>query len=136
MPTPMKSAVAFIGSFVPVIYCGYLIYYFVDLSNWSVQEVQDNGLGPTVLGLSIVALLFSIPLFVKIVLVIGELRKPKTGGGGSGSSPGGGDTFDADAVVARYLAQKQAEAPAATLPSSGSEMSATAPRSSFGRRTK
>jgi hypothetical protein len=135
MSTPMKSVVAFVGSFVPVIYCGYLVYYFVDLSDWSVQQLEDNQLGPTVLGLTIVGLLFCIPVFIKIALIIAELRKPRLGGGAGGSSPGGGDTFDADAVVARYLAQKQAEAPAGMPASSGFE-DGTARRSSFGRRTK
>ncbi len=132
----MKSVIALIGSFVPVIYCGYLVYYFVNLSNWSLQEVEDNGLAPTVFGLAVVGLLFSIPLVVKLVLVFIALRKPRSGGGaGTGGAPHGGDgTFDADAVVARYLAQRQAETGSPSAPRTREGASTSRP--SFGRKNR
>ena len=119
-------------SFVPVIYCGYLVYYFYNLSG-SMQEVENNGLGPTVWGLAIVGLLFCIPLVVKLALVFIELRKPKLsvdGGPSGGSSHKGEGNFDADAVIARYVAQRRAQADSPATPAGG-----TASRPSFGQKT-
>jgi uncharacterized membrane protein len=106
MPAPLKSVVSLILNVVAVVYCFGLDYYFIHISG-SLEEAENNGLGPTVYGLGIVGLLFCIPVLVKLVLVFIELRKPRLGGGAGGSSPGGDDTFDADAVVARYLAEGQ-----------------------------
>jgi hypothetical protein len=50
----------------PILYCGGLLYYFLDFSG-SVQEAEMDGLGPTLLGLGVVGLLFCIPFIVKIV---------------------------------------------------------------------
>ena len=106
MSTPLRSLVGLILSFVPVVYCFGLDYYFIH-SSGSLQDVENNGLGPTVYGLGIVGLLFCIPLLVKFILIFIELRKPRLDVGGGGSSPGGDDGFDADAVVARYVTQAQ-----------------------------
>jgi len=89
---------------VPVLYCGGLLYYFLDLSG-SVHEVETNGLGPTVLGLGAIGLLFCIPLIVKIVRIFIGPRSP---GGGRDVSTGERE-FDADATLARYLAKRSAE---------------------------
>ncbi|MGZ5933835.1 MAG: hypothetical protein ACXWLV_03905, partial [Rhizomicrobium sp.] len=77
------------------------------------------------------------PLLVKIVLIFIELRKPRSGGGGGGSSPGGDDKFDADAVVARYMAEGQLK----TVSSSPGDTPAvggggSARRPSFGRKNR
>ena len=134
MPAPLKSVVGLILNLVAVGYCFGLAYYFIHTSG-SLQEAENNGLGPTVFGLGIVGLLFCVPLLVKIVLVFIELRKPRLGGGAGGSSPGGDDKFDADAVVARYVAEGQLKAvsssPGAT-PAVGGGGSARRP--SFGRK--
>src|SRR5690349_6053941 len=108
MTTPLRSLVGFILSFVPVIYCGGLVYYFIH-SSGSLQDAENNGLGPTVYGLGVVGLLFCIPIIVKCVLIFIELRKPRLSveGGVGWSPPSGDDKFDADAVVARYMAQRQ-----------------------------
>lgn len=144
LPTPLKSVVGLILSFVPPIYCGGLVYYFVH-SSGSWQDAENNGLGPTAVGLSLVGLLSSIPLLVKLVLIFIELRKPRLGGGAGGgngggldgSPGGGGDTFDADAVVARYIAQRQSETvsnSSAAARAHGAGVSAG--RTSFGHNNK
>jgi hypothetical protein len=132
MPTPLKSVVALVGSFVPVIYCGWLAYYFFHVSG-SVQEAENNGLASTILGLAIVGLLFCIPLVVKLVLVFIELRKPRSDGGSGGSPHSGNDTFDADAVVARYMAQRPANAASGSPAVDGS---GSASRPVFGRKAR
>jgi hypothetical protein len=135
VPTPFKSAMKLVGSFVPVIYCGYLVYYFVNLGG-SLQEIENDGLGPTVLGLTIVGLLFSIPLIVKVALVVVELRKRKSGtGGGEGPPRGGDEPFDADALVARYMAQR-ADAVSGSAAAPDLQNEAPGVRPSFGRRIR
>jgi hypothetical protein len=104
----LKSGFGLISALVPVAYCGYLLYYFLDLSE-SVEELETNGLGPTALGLGIVGLLFCIPLLVKVVRLFSGPRSPGSSrrGGPDGTAPEG--EFDADAVVARYLARQRKE---------------------------
>ena len=101
----LKSIFGVTGALLPVLYCGGLLYYFLDLSG-SVQQATDIGLGPTVLGLGVVGLLFSIPLILKVMRIFARPRPP-----GSGPSPGDDeDGFDADAAIARYMAQRSSEA--------------------------
>lgn len=106
----LKSVVGVIGALVPIVYCGGLIYYFLDLSG-SVHEAKGIGLGPTLMGLGAVGLLFCIPLIIKIV---GMFAGPRSPGSNGRSGPGapthdGDDEFDADAAVARYMARRSAE---------------------------
>lgn len=132
---PLKPVFGVIGALVPIIYCGGLLYYFLDLGG-SVQEVESMGLGPTVLGLATVGLLLCIPLAIKIVLIFAGLRPPGSGRRGSPDTPTP-DGFDADAVVARYMARQSMEdrprsptappAPKGDRPAKGA---------SFGRRNR
>ena len=135
MPAPLKAVVGLVLNLVAVVYCFGLDYYFIH-SCGSLKDAEDAGLGPTVWGLAIVGLLFCVPLLVKIVLIFIELRKPKSGGvGAGGPSPGGDDKFDADAVVAHYVAQQQlktvSNSPGATPTV---RRGGSARRPSFGRR--
>jgi len=129
-----KTASGLIRALVPVLYFGSLLYYFFDVSGGSVDNANMLGLGPTLLGLGIVGLIFCIPLAIRIARILNGPRTPGSGGGRP--APDDDDGFDADAVVARYLAQRPADAipnaPAArpALKSGGSEKSA-----GFGRRT-
>ena len=133
-----KAIFGVAGALVPILYFGYLLYYFLDVSG-SVKEAWNIGLGPTVLGLTVVVLLFCIPLIWKFMKTFSGPRWP-----GSASRPNappghGGDDDDdedgsrADAIVARYLAQRSAEAtvPAARAPQGGG---GPARRPSFGRK--
>jgi hypothetical protein len=126
--TPMFRS---IGVFVPFFYCGGLLIYFIH-EGGSVEGAISIGLGPTLLGLAILDLLFSIPLFVVIFRIFLGRRPPRSDGRGGRSGPHDGeDAFDADAVVARYLAMgptQTADGPPA--PSPGSAPKPTG----FGRR--
>lgn len=104
----LKSAFGVIRAVVPVLYCGGLLYYFLDISG-SVEEAMRSGLGPTLLGLGVVGLLFCIPLMLKLVRLFVGLRSPESGGRPDvpGDDEGG---FDADAAIARYMAQRSTEA--------------------------
>lgn len=130
---PIFSLVGIIG---PIIYCGWLVYYFINVSG-SLQAVQDNGLGPTVLGLAIIGLIFFAVLIVVIFRLLAYPRSRRSNGRDGTDGPNQDGGFDADAVVARYMAQRAAEA--------ASISSATPPprdgggptrRSSFGRKIR
>ena len=126
-----------VGALVPIVYCGYLLYYFFDLTG-SIEEAINVGLGPTLSGLAIVGPLFLIPLGFMIVRLISGPRSPGTGGRGGSDGPtddGGG--IDADAVVARYLASRPADAiaPGPWTQRARSKGDGAPPeRPSFGRR--
>jgi hypothetical protein len=133
----LKSVFGVIVALVPVLYCGGLIYYFLDASG-SVEEAKTIGLGPTLLGLGVFGLLFCIPVIVKIVWMFAGPRSPASSGrrGPDASKHDGEGAFDADAVIARHMARRSADAApgsAAALPAPGD--GGPAGRASFGRKT-
>ncbi|MEP6828930.1 MAG: hypothetical protein ABI963_01205 [Rhizomicrobium sp.] len=134
-----KSVFGVARAFGPVIYCGYLAYYFFDAGG-SVQGVQDIGLGPTVLGLGAVGLLFCVPLVMKIVRMLRTPRSPGSGSGGDAPSDDDDGGAAADAAIARYMARKAKEDTSAK-PSTGAlsprpaqHSSGPARRPIFGRK--
>jgi len=122
-----KSVFVVIGTLMPVLYCGILIYYFLDISG-SLRGAKSIGLSPTLLGLALVGLLFCIPLVITLVRMFSPPRSPESGTNASNDDSG----FDADAAVARYMAQRPAEGrPVSPSYSRGGPVK----RSSFGRRS-
>jgi hypothetical protein len=122
-----------IGAIVPFFYCGGLLIYFIHQGG-SVDGAISMGLGPTLLGLAIFDLLFAIPVIVVVFLFFRGRRSRRSDGHGGPSGPHDGESaFDADAVVARYLARGPAET--ATSPPAPSPRSAPKPIG-FGRRSR
>jgi hypothetical protein len=120
-----------IGAIVPFFYFGGLLIYFIRQGG-SVEGAISIGLGPTLLGLAVAELLFSIPLIVVIFLIFRRSRPRRSDGHGGPSGPRDGENaFDADAVVARYLAR--GPAPTAASPPAPSPGNAPKP-TGFGRR--
>ena len=105
-----KTASGLIRALVPVLYFGSLLYYFFDVGGGSIENANAIGLGPTLLGLGIVGLIFCIPLAIRIARILNGPRTPGSESGPGRSTPDDDDGFDADAVVARYMAQRPAEA--------------------------
>ena len=132
----LKTIFGVIGALVPVLYCGGLLYYFLDVSG-SMDEAATMGLGPTLLGLGAIGLLFSIPLLIKVV---GMFVGPRSLGSGrragpDATTPDSKDAFDADAVLARYMANRSAETTAGSMAASPAHDGGTpATRPSFGRK--
>ena len=131
VPT-LKSVFGVIRALGPVLYCGGLLYYFLDASG-SVREAWTIGLGPTVLGLGAVGILFSIPLILKIVRMFARPRSPGSGSGPD--TPGDEGGFDVDGAIARYMAQRSVEAvPNAPAVRPAQDGGRPAGRPGFGRR--
>jgi hypothetical protein len=128
-----KNAFGLARALFPVVYfCG-LLFYFLDVSGGSIHQAWEIGLGPTILGLGFVGLLFCIPLALRIVRILNGPRAPGPGPGRS--APDDDDGFDADAVVARYLAQRPAESVVSTPSQRPTPKSGGAARpTGFGRR--
>jgi hypothetical protein len=128
-----KTAFGLSRALFPVVYfCG-LLFYFLDVSGGSIHQAWEIGLGPTILGLGAVGLLFCIPLAIKIVRILNSPRTPGSGGSPGRPAPDDDDGFDADAVVARYLAQRPIEA-ASPAPHPAPKNGGPARPTGFGRR--
>ena len=131
----MKGAVALIAVLVPIVYCGAMVYYFFGVGG-SMQGVAAIGLGPTVLGLGAIGLLFCVPLLIRILKLDATTpSKPGARPRFAANMPVEEEAFDADAALARYLARK-AEAgdePQAVVAETGHAQSASA-RPAFGRK--
>lgn len=100
----VKSVVGVVAALVPVGYCGGLLYYF--MRGNTLEGPVGQGLGPTVLGLGAVGLLFCIPLVFKL-LKLAAPRKPEPGARAVDEELA--SSFDADAALARYMARKAAQ---------------------------
>jgi len=105
-----KSIFSLIGLAIPVLYCGGLLLYFNSVRT-SFGGLLDGALGPTMLGLGAIGLLFLIPLVLKILRLFGGKGTPGAGGGGRADEapkdePG---DFDPDAAIARYLAKRSSD---------------------------
>jgi hypothetical protein len=123
----MKMVFGLVGALLPVLYFGGLFFYFRGFEGWS-DGPMATGLGPTMLGLGALGLLFCIPLVLKLI------RLATRAGGPAPAAPGGPDpepesSFDADAALARYLARKAAAGGEIPEPAP-----AVAPRATFGRK--
>ena len=132
----LKSGFGLIGALVPILYFGYLFYYFFDVSG-SVEEAETNGLGPTLLGLGLVVLVFCIPVIVKLVKLLGGARTARSGGRGGGDSSSDGE-FDPAAAIARYMA-RQSQQPASASPAPAypaPKIHRPARPASFGRKVR
>ena len=138
----VKSILGGLGALAGVLYCCGLIYYFIDTTG-SAREAVRDGLGPTLLGLGAVGLLFCVPLIVKFVRVVGLPRPPGGSGGGDPDAPthdathGGGGGIDADAIIARHLARRSLEgSPTSPTTPPARQSGRPAKSSGFGRRVE
>ncbi|WP_213980567.1 hypothetical protein [Sphingomonas sp. dw_22] len=129
----LKLGFGIIGALLPILYCGGLFFYFLNVGG-SVQGAVSTGLGPTLLGLGAIGVFFVLPMALKILRAVSGTGTPRPVSPDQPPAlPAGESAFDADAALARYMARKAAEgnAPAAPFPPRGE---ATA-RPVFGRKT-
>jgi hypothetical protein len=124
------------GTIGAIIYCGWFFRYFFFDVGGSWEGVKDIGLGPTVIGLGAVGLIFCLVLAFKLTRLFGTPRSPGPGGPRrpGPSSPDDGD-FDPDAVIARYMERRAVAAEPAASPRAADHRPSAAP-SGFGRRAR
>jgi hypothetical protein len=130
-----RSVIGVIGAVLPIAYCARLVYYLVDTGGWSLEEVKALGLGPTVIGLSVIGVFFCILFVFKIFRLLRTPRSPGSNGP-SASNPSPADDepgFDADEVISRYIGQRASEAGQAAASRTIAPPSQP-PRPTFGRR--
>ena len=130
---PVKSVFGAIGMLLPVLYCGGLVYYFTGFRGLPDASLMQ-GLGPTVLGLSAIGLLFCVPVGWKLVKMLTGPRAPAPDRPG-GEAEEAGSGFDADAALARYMARKAAGAEGVVAPAAAYRAEPVVSRPSFGRKT-
>jgi hypothetical protein len=131
---PAPSPFALVGALLPLVYFGGMIYYFSGVGGGTIQGIVDIGLGPTVAGLTIVGLLFTIkPVMIIFRLLVGTPTAARSVSSDFDAVPE--SSFDADDAIARYMAKRgqgDAEAQPSQMPVDA--YSAPAPRGGFGRK--
>ncbi|HMO77436.1 MAG TPA: hypothetical protein PKD99_04555 [Sphingopyxis sp.] len=125
----MRAFIGWLFALVPVAYIGWLLWHFAGVGGDTMEGIVGIGLGPTVLGLSIVGLLFLIGPLVKMIRVASGANKVPGGDLKVGDELPATEGFDADAALARYMS-KRGEIPA----TSDEALSPPATRPQFGRK--
>lgn len=124
----VKLAVGIVFALVPLVYCGALFFYFLGTAG-SVQDAVGIGLGPTLLGLGAIGVLFCVPVAWRILRALHTPRARTANP--EAPAPDEASAFDADAALARYLARKSAETEGGDAPPRAGPAPA---RPSFGRK--
>ena len=127
----MRAFIGWLVALVPVFYIGWLLSHFAGVGGETMEGIVGIGLGPTVLGLAIVGLLFLIGPLVKMIRVASGTGKVPGAGLKLGDDLPETEGFDADAALAHYMSKRgqQETAPPA-------EAQPFAPRpGGFGRKT-
>lgn len=124
----MRGVIGWLLGLIPVGYIGVLLWHFAGVGGGSMEGIAGIGLGPTVLGLAIVGLLFLIGPLVKMIRVAsGSNRVPGANLDVGDDMPTEG--FDADAAFANYMSRRE------TAPPTGGDVERPVPRpGGFGRK--
>lgn len=118
-------AIKLILSLLPLAYIGWLLFHFTGFQGWSDGPLA-GGLGPTVLGLGAIGLLFCAPVLFRLLKFVITPRGPALA---KGVEIDEGPAFDADAALARYM-ERKAAGQGVEIP-----LAEDAPRPVFGRKT-
>jgi hypothetical protein len=131
----IKSAVGLVAAAIPILYCGGLLLYFNRVRTAS-AGLLDGALGPTMLGLGAIGLLFLIPFVLKIRRLVAPPAAPGSGNGGRADQAPQSERsdFDPDAALARYLAQRSPGARGPASPLAPHAGGGPARQAGFGRR--
>lgn len=131
----VKSTFGLVGAAIPVLYCGGLVIYFAGVNN-AFGGMLGRQLGPTMVGLGVIGLLFLIPLVLKIRRLVSPPAPPGASGGGRADEApkDGGSDFDPDAAIARYLARQSPGARDPASPPAAHGGGGPVRQAGFGRR--
>ncbi|MEA3031364.1 MAG: hypothetical protein QOG13_2689 [Sphingomonadales bacterium] len=132
----IKSVFGLVAAAVPILYCAGLLLYFNRVRTAS-GGLLDSALGPTMLGLGVIGLLFLIPFVLRLRRLVAPPAAPGSGSSGRRAKEAPQDErsdFDADAALARYLAQRPRGAPNLASPQAPQEGGRPVRQAAFGRR--
>ncbi len=102
-----------IAGLIPIIYIGWMLRHFVGVGGGTAEGVAGIGLGPTVIGLSIVGLLFALPLIIKLLRATTGVNRVPGASFDAKLNPGevsDAPAFDADAAFANYMRNRDTAA--------------------------
>ncbi|MFN7028761.1 MAG: hypothetical protein ACK4PC_05280 [Sphingopyxis sp.] len=111
MNTSLGKVLGIMVGLIPILYIGWLLYYFVGVGGGTAEGVAGIGLGPTVIGLSIVGLLFALPLIIKLLRATTGVNRVPGASFDAKLKPGEvvvEPEFDADAAFASYMRKREA----------------------------
>ncbi|MDO9369874.1 MAG: hypothetical protein Q7T68_15010 [Sphingopyxis sp.] len=95
-----------IAGLLPLIYIGWLLRHFIGVGGGTAEGVATIGLGPTVIGLSLVGLVLLLPIIIKLLRgMTGVNRVP--GKSFDAESQPDEPSFDADAALANYMRKRE-----------------------------
>jgi len=111
MNTSLGKVLGIMAGLIPIVYIGWLLYYFVGVGGGTAEGVAGIGLGPTVIGLSIVGLLFALPLIIKLLRATTGVNRVPGASFEAKLKPGEvvvEPEFDPDAAFANYMRKREA----------------------------
>ncbi|HYI47932.1 MAG TPA: hypothetical protein VEX35_05645 [Allosphingosinicella sp.] len=132
----MKSTFGLVGAAIPVLICGGLVLYFSGV-NRDFGGTLGRALGPTIVGIGVIGLLFLIALVLKIRKLAAEAAAPPAPGGGGPADRPPEDPpsdFDPDAAIARYMAKRPPGPRGPASPFAAHEAGRPAGQPGFGRK--
>ena len=140
MNTSLGKVLGIMVGLIPILYIGWLLYYFVGVGGGTAEGVAGIGLGPTVIGLSIVGLLFALPLIIKLLRATTGVNRVPGASFDAKLKPGEvvvEPEFDADAAFASYMRKREAGVVGdVSVDPAGDAPAPFSPRpTSFGRKT-
>ena len=111
MNTSLGKVLGVMVGLIPIVYIGWLLYHFIGVGGGTAEGVAGIGLGPTVIGLSIVGLLFALPLIIKLLRAATGVNRVPGASFDAKLKPGEvvvEPEFDADAAFASYMRKREA----------------------------
>lgn len=131
-----RDRIGLLGALVPIVWFAWLIWYFIDMGGLSDPFLSEE-LRPTIFGLAILELILVVVLGWRVRRVVFRMPPDDESGRPNRHTPRGpdesGSSAETDAMIARYLAQRNEPAPAAVAPDAAPK--GARPSVSFGRRT-
>lgn len=141
MRISVGGVIGIVVGLIPLVYIGWLLRHFMSVGGGTAEGIVGIGLGPTVLGLSIVGLLFALPLIIKLIRSASGVNRVPGAGFTAAPKPGevsASETvnFDADAAFANYMRNRDVSAVPVEAPvSDGFDAGPVTPRpGGFGRK--
>jgi hypothetical protein len=110
MNISLGKVLGVIAGLLPLVYIGWLLRHFIGVGGGSAEGVAMIGLGPTVIGLSIIGLLFALPLIIKLLRAATGVNRVPGKSFEATLKPGEisvEPAFDADAAFANYMRKRE-----------------------------